>query len=256
MNEWSGKTLRLATEGDYLDRLHDVYPNKDAERDVDGDILRSVRESFEARDDMTLLNKLLDLDKFPIKDSYVSFLRKDRNALARNPRTVRRICDRLYEMEIDDVLAGATAPKESNRMRGSQFTNWMRNNFRHVSIDLFRASTTGVVMLMASEIVARDFCNAELNFGISKRPDMVAKSGSRYVVGEAKFLSSAGGNQDRGFENGMLLLNNHSGRAYKVFLLDGAPWVERGSAQFGRIEHGASPIFSTLLLEEYLNSIR
>ena len=44
-----------------------------------------------------------------------------------------------------------------------------------------------------------------MGVGISKRPDLVAKSNSSYVIGEAKFLSQLGGSQDRGFDDGMAL---------------------------------------------------
>ena len=107
----------------------------------------------------------------------------------------------------------------------------------------------------ANESDARDFCNVEMGVGIAKRPDMVAKSGRRYVIGEAKFLSSAGGNQGRAFDDGIALANNATGRAYKVFILDGIHWIERGSEQYERIEHGTSAIFSVLLLEEFLNAV-
>ena len=107
-------------------------------------------------------------------------------------------------------------------------------------------------MLMASELEAKKFCNNEMGVGIAKRPDMVAKSGRRYVIGEAKFLSDAGGNQGRAFDDGMNLATNSQGSAFKVFLLDGVHWICAGSAEFKRIEHGTAAVFSALLLEEYL----
>ena len=110
-------------------------------------------------------------------------------------------------------------------------------------------------MLDATELQARDFCNTVMGIGISKRPDMVAKVDHHYVVGEAKFLSSTGGNQGRGFDDGMKLATNSSGNAYKVFILDGIYWIERGSDQFKRIDYANTAVFSVLLLYDYLNSI-
>jgi hypothetical protein len=124
-----------------------------------------------------------------------------------------------------------------------------------VEIDEFKASTDGIVLLNTSELEAKDFCNREIGVGISKRPDLVAKSGRNYIIGEAKFLSQTGGSQDRGFDDGMALAKNPSGRAYKVFIMDGVFWIETGNARFKQIEYGTAAVFSVLLLEKYLLSL-
>lgn len=254
MNQWSSRTLNLVTSRDYLDRLQEIYPHEEGERDIDETILNEIKESFEKKNDINLLNKLLDLEKFPYKDSYVGFLRKDRTAIARNPKTVERITNRLYGMGIDHVIEGVIQPKEANTRRANQFTNWARKEFKFVDIKQFKSSSKGIVMLDATELEARNFCNTEMGIGISKRPDLVAKSGKHYVVGEAKFLSSTGGNQGRGFDDGMGLATNPTGSAYKVFVLDGIHWIERGSDQFKRIQYGTSAVFSALLLKKFLES--
>lgn len=255
MNEWSRRTLDLVNNQDYLDRLQDIYPHEEGERDIDQNILDAIRQSFAEHDDTMLLHKLLNLDKFPYKDSYVAFLRKDRTAIERNPQTVRRICARLYAMGIDNVIEGVTQPKEANTRRGNQFRDWAKSNFQWVDIHSFQLSQEGITMLDATELEARNFCNTVMGVGISKRPDIVAKSGRRYVIGEAKFLSSTGGNQGRAFDDGMLLATNSSGNAFKVFVLDGIHWIETGADQHHRIEYGTSAVFSALLLQEFLDSV-
>lgn len=255
MNEWGKRTLLLVNNQDYLDRLQQIYPHEEGDRDVNQDILTSIKQAFQKQDDIALLNKLLNLEKFPYKDSYVAFLRKDRTAIGRNPQTVRRICSRLYGMEIDNLIEGITQPKEANTRRGNQFRDWARRNFSWVGINQFKFSQQGIVMLDATELEARNFCNTEMGVGISKRPDIVAKSGRRYVIGEAKFLSSTGGNQGRAFDDGMMLATNTSGNAFKVFVLDGIHWIEHGSDQHHRIEYGTAAIFSALLLQEFLDSV-
>jgi len=256
MNEWARRTLKLVRGENYLDRLQEVYPHEQGERYIDANTLSRIRSYYESKDNISLLNQLLDLQKFPYKDSYVAFLRKDRDALRRNPRTVERICGVLYEMGIEDVISGVTQPKEANTRRGQQFIRWARRNFEWVDIDAFRESQNGIVMLDASEREARDFCNRIMGVGISKRPDMVAKSGSEYIIGEAKFLSSSGGNQGRGFDDGMNLATNTSGSAFKVFILDGIHWIETGSAEYKRIAYGNAAVFSALLLKEFLENIQ
>lgn len=256
MNPWSKKTLNLVNRGDYLDRLMEVYPNESAQREaMQPEALAELRTAFDAKDDQRLLNTLLDLEKFPYKDSYVGFLRRKRDAIARNPKTVNRICRLLYGMGVDSVIDGISMPKEANTRRGSQFRDWAKSTFRWVSAEEFKSSTSGIVLLDANETEARDICNRLMGVGISKRPDLVAKVKRRYVVGEAKFLSSTGGNQGRAFDDGMLLASNTTGTAFKVFILDGVHWIETGSEQYKRIEHGSIPVFSVLLLSDYLRSL-
>ena len=81
MNEWSKKTLELVTTKNYLDQLQIIYPHEEGERDISEETLNSIRHSFEKKDKKGFLNKLLGLERFPYKDSYIAFLRKDRTAL-------------------------------------------------------------------------------------------------------------------------------------------------------------------------------
>lgn len=255
MHTFSRKTIDLVTKENYLDRLQQIYSHEEGERDVSETTLNEIRDAFSRRNETELLNKLLGLEKFPYKDSYVAFLRKDRTAIARNPATVRRICSRLYEMGIDRVIDGVTQAKEANTRRGPQFSRWLHRQYPSLGVNEFKRSKTGIVLLNASELEAKDFCNRELKVGITKRPDLVVKVNQRYVIGESKFLSATGGNQGRGFDDGVKLASNAEGVAYKVFILDGVLWIERGSEQFQRIDNTNAAIFSALLLNEYLKQV-
>ena len=255
MNIWSQRTVELVTSQNYLDRLQHIYPHEDGERSVNDTTIDSITQSFNNRNESELINQLLSLDKFPYKDSYVSFLRKDRAAIARNPETVRRICDRLYSMGLENVISGIRQPKEANTRRGNQFGDWLRRTYRSVPMAEFMASTDGIILLEANELDAKDFCNRHLHVGITKRPDIVAKAGRRYIIGEAKFLSSLGGNQDRAFDDGITLAINADGSAYKIFILDGVLWIEQGSDRYQRIDHSTANIFSVLLLNDFLTSL-
>ena len=255
MNNWSQKTIDLVNSKNYLDQLQKIYSHEEGERNVAGNLVNSITESFQKKDCEGLIGKLLDLEKFPYKDSYVGFLRKDRTAIARNPDTVKRICDRLYSMGIDDVISGIKQSKEANTRRGNQFGNWLRTKYNSVGIDEFIKSKSGIVLLEASELEAKDFCNKHLHVGITKRPDIVAKSDKKFIIGEAKFLSSTGGNQGRAFDDGIKLATNSDGSAYKIFILDGVLWIERGSDQYKRIEYSTALIFSVLLLDNFLKEV-
>lgn len=255
MNEWAKKTIKLAKTQDYLDCLYEIYPNDPVSRQIDFAVLDSIEESFKKRDCVSLLNRLLDLDKFPFKDSYISFLRSDRTAIKRNPKTVERICNILFDMGFDKVKDGIIEPKEANTRRGPQFTNWLKSRFNHVDLDSFINSKNDFIFLEDNEKKILDFCNTELGLGLSKRPDFVAKSKIKYIVGEAKFLSSLGGNQGRGFDDAIKLAANPSGRAYKIALIDGVVWIAAGSQEYKRIEHTNFYVFSALLLEGFLKKL-
>lgn len=255
MNYWSNRTLELVTTGDYLDALQNIYPHEEGQRQVDDTVLESIATSFTEQNYIQLLDKLLGLEKFPYKDSYVAFLRKDRTAIERNPRTVERIWQVLYKMGLDKVLDGIKQSKEANMRRGPQFMNWARTNFNVLSLSDFEKSKQGIAILGGNELEAKNFCNVKLGIAVSKRPDLVAKVNNKYVVGEAKFLSSTGGNQGTGFEDGIKLASNSYGSAYKIFVLDGIHWIEKGSAQHKIIESSNTTVLSVLLLKEYFQSL-
>lgn len=202
-----------------------------------------------------MLRFLLSLKRFPIKDSYVSFLRTYDAAIDKNPRTVSRLCGNLYDLGVEGVIRSLSEPPEANRLRGPQFRNWLRRNFKCVDVETFKKSSRGVVLLEASEKVMLEFCNKTLNLGITKRPDLLAKSAGKFIVGEAKFLTALGGNQSRGFEDAVRLATKTTGKAFKVFILDGVIWVSPGSQEFKRIEYSSINVFSALLLRDFLKNV-
>lgn len=65
-----------------------------------------------------LLELLLEQEVFPIKDSYVAYLRRDRSAIERNPNAVTRIENTIVNMGLVNVLREITRPIEANRQMG------------------------------------------------------------------------------------------------------------------------------------------
>lgn len=254
MNIWGKRTIKLAQKKDYLDQLYFVYPSEPESRTVAPETITSIRNAYEKQDNVGLLEKLLDLEKFPFKDSYISFLRTDRSAIKRNPKTVQRICSMLYEMGFDKMKEGIVEPKEANTRRGQQFRNWVLSSFSHLPLEEFVNHKKSLTFLEDSEKKILDFCNTKLGLALSKRPDFVAKSKGKYIVGEAKFLSSLGGNQGRGFDDAIKLATNPAGKAFKVAVIDGPLWIQPGSQEFKKIEYNEVCAFSALLLRKYLTS--
>ena len=115
MNHWTTLSIEYANQRSYLDDLFQVYPTiPEGIRDIDSGLWKSVERAFEKRDNVALLENLLQLDLFPIKDSYVAYLKRDKEALKRNPATVDRLCGRLYEMGLDKIFSRSSEPKETN----------------------------------------------------------------------------------------------------------------------------------------------
>jgi len=254
MNSWARKTARIAQKEDYLDRVQKVYPSETRARTVSQTALDEVRAAYRSRDKIRLLSTLLDQERFPFDDSYVQFLRVDRGAIRRNPQTVDRICSTLFHMGEEGILKGVTAPVVANRRRGAQFKQWAKATFRYVPLEEFELSKSGVVFLSATESCLRDYANEKFGAGLRKRPDFVAKTGKRYVVGEAKFLSSEGGEQRGGFEDAVSVAAHPAGGAVKVSILDGIVWLESESGFYQFIQNSSINVFSALLLKEFLGS--
>ncbi len=127
MNIWTQKSIELANQRNYLDLLYRVYPiSENAKREISDSIKADLRDSFDNRNDEKLLKTLIEQTNknqivFPIKDSYVAYLKHDNSAIDRNPNTVDRITSILYEMGYDRVIDKATSPKETNRQIGPLF---------------------------------------------------------------------------------------------------------------------------------------
>jgi hypothetical protein len=46
---------------------------------------QQVEQSFQEKNNIALLNTLLKMDLFPIKDSYTAYLKRDTASISRNP---------------------------------------------------------------------------------------------------------------------------------------------------------------------------
>jgi hypothetical protein len=97
MNYWTALSIEYANQRSYLDDLFSVYPTiPEGIRTLDATKWQAVEQAFE--DHIALVKALLKFDLFPVKDSYVAYLRRDASALVRNPRTVQRIGERTYQL--------------------------------------------------------------------------------------------------------------------------------------------------------------
>lgn len=121
MNHWLSLSIKFANQRNYLDELYRVYPtDPEGIRDIDEGLWARVEKAFRDEDNDELIRNLLELELFPIKDAYVAYLRRDPDALKRNPATVARLCGRIYELGLANLYERASEPKETNRQMGVQ----------------------------------------------------------------------------------------------------------------------------------------
>lgn len=128
MNYWKQLSIDYANQRNYLDDLFSVYPTiPSGIRSLDEELWKKFENSFNSKDNKELIKNLLKLDLFPIKDSYVAYLRRDKTSIDRNPKTVDRLSGRIYEMGLEEVFERASEPKETNRQIGPLFRNWLNS---------------------------------------------------------------------------------------------------------------------------------
>lgn len=92
MNKWTKLSIEYASQRSYLDDLFQVYPTiPEGIRAINETVWQTVEEEFTNKNNISLVEALLKLDLFPIKDSYIAYLKRDKEAIERNPKTINRI---------------------------------------------------------------------------------------------------------------------------------------------------------------------
>lgn len=126
MNIWTEKSVDYARNRDYLDELFKVYPiSKNPRRPLSDDKRERIKTAMDRKENKNLILECIDSEVFPIKDSYIGFLKQDKSAVDRNPEIVNRIAGSLIEMGYENVIDAMERPAETNRQMGTAFTNWI-----------------------------------------------------------------------------------------------------------------------------------
>ena len=226
MNRWTQLSIEFANQRNYLDELFSVYPTiPEGIRDIDGDLWEQVEQSFQERDNTALLNALLELDLFPIKDSYVAYLKRDESAIGRNPNTVP-----LFRRWLNKGILGV----------------------QPIPLEDFLASDNNAV-LDASDAQMMDFAREQLNYTRNKGLDFLARFNGKYVIGEAKFLTDFGGHQNAQFSDAIGVVKTEV-NAVSVAILDGILYIRGRSKMHRAITQDLTQynIMSALVLREFL----
>ncbi len=171
MNYWTQLSIDYANQKSYLDDLFHVYPTiPEGIRDINEDSWKKIEDAFNKKSNEVLIKELLQLNLFPIKDSYIAYLKRDKTSIERNPKTINRICGRLYEMGHAKILERCSEPKETNRQIGPFFRRWLNNKslgIQPISLYDFTKNKKDAI-LNGSDKQLMDFAFDELNYKHSK----------------------------------------------------------------------------------------
>lgn len=260
MNPWLKMSIDYANQRNYLDELFHVYPTiPEGIRTIDAELLKRIEAAFTKKENTELIKALLELDLFPIKDSYVAYLKRDSSAIERNPATIDRLCGRLYEMGLDKIFERSSEPKETNRQMGQRFREWLNKKslgVQPVKIDKFLATKENAV-LDGGDAELMEFAHKHLNYNHPKGLDLVARFNGKYIIGEAKFLTDFGGHQNAQFNDAIATLRVKKVKAITIAILDGVLYIQGGNGMHRLISTTLKDenIMSALVLREFLYSV-
>jgi hypothetical protein len=260
MNPWIKLSVDYASQRSYLDDLFQVYPTiPEGIRELDKLLWKEIETTFEKRDNIGLIKNLLKLDLFPIKDSYVAYLKRDKGALERNPATAARLSGRLYEMGLETLFSRCSEPKETNRQIGPLFRRWLNKKSLGVEplkVDDFLATKDNAV-LYAGDAEMMAFAKKYLNYNHNKGLDLIARFNGKYVIGEAKFLTDFGGHQNAQFNDAIATIQAENVKAIKVAILDGVLYIKGNNKMYRDVTttYKDENIMSSLVLREFLYQI-
>ncbi len=263
MNHWTEKSIKIARGTGYLDRLHNVYPV------IDG--LGSVKLSTEEKKNIdallkngnkaALLSFLLELGRFPYDEPYVGFLRQDSDALIQNPQTVDRIWNKLLQMGTAELIEGIERPMSASRRFGQTFRNWLATKVDSCDIGEISSAQRPVSINAADSILAA-YASVNLNYSRQKGLDLVILGEKISVIGEAKFISTTGGTQDKSFRESLDFVHeNSSGSTRAIAVVDGVVWspavFKSGNSLYSREIAKLRDdyvVISSLLLPEFVKN--
>jgi len=261
LNAWVRQSISLFAETPYLDNIQNVYPFEIAVSGrMDERQRRQLISAHTSRNAENLLELLQAQVKFPYEEPMWYLLKNIQGCSQRNPRQIRRIAQCLFMMTAEETLARLEASPKLNTQIGPMFRLWSRNQFNSLSVREFENLKEGTYILECSEEEGKLFVQAVLNQEVQKRPDLIAKSDTQYVIGEAKWIGQPGGNQEKQVQEVLKFCQNQRGDVRRIGIVDGFPWALHnrngnliGNKEAVLIQESPYDILSALLLDEYLH---
>jgi hypothetical protein len=262
LNPWVQKSIKLFNETSYLDKIGRIYDYSPGEQDeIEEDLRRKIRTAHNNRNDSELIRLLSQLGKFPYDEPFWFLLKNMDGFIEKNPQQVERITQNLYRLTDLELVETIESESKLNQQTGPMFETWLKSNFEIKSIDQFKESEQGIIILGENEEVGEKFIKEDLKQTVSKRPDLVAKVDNRYVIGEAKWIGGSGGNQNKSVSEVLSFCSKTRGSVLRIGIVDGYPWATKKSGRLinnkicVRVQESTYNLMSALLLEEYFKTI-
>jgi hypothetical protein len=277
-NEWVEKSIKLAWGSNYLDQLMSIYPAIPSLRNpLPEEVKRGIEKSFSSGDSKSLIKTILLARKyhfpFPFEHPYAALIGglpdKTKNILLdNNPVLVETIGRVLFDMGKENLVKGMERPPDINRQLGAVFRQWLKRTFSNrkgycLGTDLL-SCPKGKIMFFdgADTAIASYICDIlkislkNVNF----RRDILISIEGRIIVGEARFLSTSGGSQDRDIGNTLNFVRTVNKSKINKFtavaIIDGIVWFNAPYKK--RMQNAAKnvPVMSALLIEDYLRKVQ
>ncbi len=280
INEWTMKTLDLAEKGNYLDRLLDIYPAQlPPSRPLPPKIRQHIINLYNQRkyDELViLLIELKDLGyPFPVEHPYAALLRhlsktKRYSVIRRNRKVINELASLLVSLGLNNIIRGVERPKDINRTLGATFKSWIQQNF---NINPFRVVSdynylpkcprTEICVYAGPDEKIAEYIRRVLRL---KEPserffdrDVIAKVKDMHVIGEARFLSTPGGSQNRDLENTLRFvvkmeeISKSFPNVKGIALIDGVVWYHNPYIrQIKTTAKGNRVVMSAIFLKDFL----
>lgn len=242
-----------------MDDLYHIYPTiNNSIRDIDNQIWNNVENAYNSHDNVELITEMLKLKLFPIKSSYVAFLRNDHSAIARNPKTINRLATDIYQLSLSDLYQKCSQPKEANRQIGPMFRYWVEHTEWGIPVIPFEdfSLTEENAICGGSDQDKKHFAEVHLNYHRNKGLDFLARINHRYIIGEAKFLTDYGGHQMTQFNDAIATVESRV-NAIRIAILDGVLYIKKKNKMYKGITeiYSEDNIMSALLLRDFLNTL-
>ena len=256
----------LVNQSNYLDLLYKIYPmSVNLRRELNVSVKNRITNAFNNKNSKELLKILLKQEVFPIKDSYVAYLKRDSSAIDRNPNTVARITGMLYEMGLEEIFDKTTVPKETNRQIGPMFKEWINQKTLGCNVtndvEIFMESSNNIIF-NSSDNAMKNLANEYLGYDREKGLDFIAKFNNTFIIAEAKFLTDFGGHQNAQFDDAVSTmksnLRNTRYNIKKISILDGVLYIESRNKMHTRLYNDFDDnevIISAVLLRDFLYSL-
>ena len=266
MNEWVGRSIELAKSEGYLDRVSTIYPATALPvRPLSEEVKESIRSLHKQRDLEGLLKFLLKVTKkghpFPIEHPYASIFRQKPSLIEKNPVVFQKLGRIILDMQVEDVIKGAERPIDINRVMGQAFYNWLRSHFPNRGMPILPESQfrnyVGGAFFDGRDADILSYVTQVLGLKLERGRDFLYKNkkGDKFVVGEARFLSTVGGSQNRDLNDTTEFIKRNKGRVIGVGVLDGIVWFNKSYLEKLSNLGDDEPALTVLLLEDFLKSL-